>query len=108
MNSRTNPAKAASIITVWGTGAAGWPRDTPDGSINPLTPLLYLAVGASANFNSPSPVTFAGAAPGLVAGVFQVNIRLPEKVYGQEVDLIEVYPFSGREVGSSAYVYVRP
>jgi uncharacterized protein (TIGR03437 family) len=108
VNSRENPAKAGSIVTVWGTGAAGWPRDTTDGSLNPSTPLLYLSAGATSAYSSRQEVTFAGAAPGLVAGVFQINVRLPEKVYGQNVDLVGLYPFSGLELGSSGYVYVRP
>ncbi len=48
-----------------------------------------------------------GAAPGLMAGVFQTNVRLPEKFYGQEVSMVPLYPFSGNEVGGPAYVYVK-
>jgi uncharacterized protein (TIGR03437 family) len=79
INSSTNPAKAGSLVTVWGTGAAGWPQDISAGSIYPLAPLLYLPVGASVDYTSPAQITFAGAAPGLMAGVFQINVRLPEE-----------------------------
>ncbi len=65
VNSDTNPAKAGSLIAVWGTGTAGWPTDISAGSTNPFSPLLYLPVGASVDYSSASQITFAGAAPGL-------------------------------------------
>ncbi|MBC7926124.1 MAG: SBBP repeat-containing protein, partial [Bryobacteraceae bacterium] len=107
VNSRTNPAKLGSIVTVWGTGAAGWPRETKEGSLNASTELKYLPVGAIAG-NTEMQSTFSGAAPGLAAGVFQVNVKLSEMYFGQDVNNVALYPVSGTETGSPAFVYVKP
>jgi beta-propeller repeat-containing protein len=48
VNSNSNPAKAGSLITVWGTGTAGWPSDITPGATNPLSPLLWLSFKSSA------------------------------------------------------------
>jgi len=103
INSKTNPAKSGSLVTVWGTGAPDWPAGTVDGSINPSSPLIYLSVGVRPELQD-TQVAFAGAAPGMVAGVFQVNVRLPA-TSGQSVSL---WPVSANEVGSPASVWVAP
>ncbi len=103
INSKTNPAKSGSLVTVWGTGAPDWPAGTVDGSINPSSPLTYLSVGVRPELQD-TQVAFAGAAPGMVAGVFQVNVRLPA-TSGQSVSL---WPVSVNEVGSPASVWVAP
>jgi uncharacterized protein (TIGR03437 family) len=105
VNSQTNPAKLGSIITVWGTGAPGWARETREGSVNPDSPLQYLNVSAIADYKE-TVSTFAGAAPGLPAGIFQVNIKLPETHFGP--NQVEIYPVSGLEISSPVFVYVKP
>ena len=106
VNSKDNPARAGSLVSVWGTGAPDWPRDTKDGSVNPSTPLLYLGIGA-AGYQSYSQVTFAGAAPGMVAGVFQINFRLPANVNPPELGMVEIHAISASEMSSPAFVYVK-
>jgi len=92
INSASNPAKAGSIVSIWATGV-------------PL-PYLYQAselAAAALNFNccqigvgfnsnnfadgppefrvvgwgTPAPVTYAGASPGIVGGVVQINFQVP-------------------------------
>ncbi|HYP08299.1 MAG TPA: SBBP repeat-containing protein [Bryobacteraceae bacterium] len=110
VNAESNPAKAGSVVAVWGTGISGWPADTLEGSINAASPLRYLSVRTSTGSGDDgSQVLFAGAAPGLPAGVFQVNVRLPAEVYfqpGQRVVSVPIYPIAGLEVGEPAFVYV--
>lgn len=78
VNTKTNPAHRGDIITLFGTGAL-WPNGAKDGDINPLAanplPLPFQVLGLSPS--GPAEVLFAGPAPGQVAGVFQLNIRIP-------------------------------
>ncbi|SRR5579871_964249 len=81
INSATNPAKAGSIISIWGTGAG--PTNPPGvtGGITPLSPLEFatLPVTAQVDFMN-AQVQFVGAAPALSSGVFQINIVIPPNV----------------------------
>ena len=108
VNSEQNPASVGSVVTVWGTGAAGWAPATEAGSINRSDPLQYLPVGAVVSEPSPSQVQFAGAAPGLVAGVFQINLKLPDNIYFfRDVQTLALYPVAGLERGGPAYIFVK-
>jgi uncharacterized protein (TIGR03437 family) len=74
INSSSNPAKRGSIVTLFATG--GVTNYFADGAVVPLefhdTPATVWA-GNERSFE----VVFAGDAPGLVAGVTQINLRLP-------------------------------
>ncbi|MEN6605078.1 MAG: hypothetical protein ABFD86_21940, partial [Bryobacteraceae bacterium] len=75
LNSPTNPAKRGSIISLWGTGAGRTTPPSEDGVITGsdlprFEPACWIGT-------TPAEVIYAGAAPGLVAGVAQVNIRVP-------------------------------
>jgi uncharacterized protein (TIGR03437 family) len=83
VNSPGNPAKVGDTIVVYMTGegqtapAGVTGKVTTVSSTAPLTPtpLLPIAVtigGAPANFS------FAGEAPGIVSGVLQVNVTIPQ------------------------------
>ena len=80
VNTAANPAKVGSIVSLWGTGSAGWRSDVIEGSTN-TTELQYLPVSAAVSSMSPSRVQFAGAAPGMPARVFQINLKLPDTLY---------------------------
>jgi uncharacterized protein (TIGR03437 family) len=77
VNSAANPAPRGSIVSVYATGyGPTWPA-TVDGSVNTL-PLENSALPIAAYIADESaPVAYAGAAPGLVAGVLQVNVKIP-------------------------------
>ncbi len=76
LNSRENPAKAGSIITISGTGG---------GQTNPPSATGVIATGEAALTTQtsvtvagkPARIDYAGAAPGAVSGAFQVRLRLP-------------------------------
>ncbi|MEZ5392113.1 MAG: hypothetical protein R2724_04380 [Bryobacterales bacterium] len=79
-NSADNPAPAGSVIQLFGTGEGQTTPAGVDGLVSPESvaslarPLEDVKVqigGANAE------VTYAGAAPGLVSGVLQVNVRIP-------------------------------
>jgi uncharacterized protein (TIGR03437 family) len=84
-NSASNPAQAGSQMMLYLAGAGQTNPPSQDGQVNaaPLaalaTPIQLRWVGT--DFNNPTvlPVTFAAAAPGLAAGIFQVNFAAPEQ-----------------------------
>ena len=76
-NSPSNPATRGSIVVLYGTGFGMLDSQPVDGKIADRAVNTQLGVTASIAGVS-AEVTYAGAAPGLVAGVVQVNVRVPE------------------------------
>ncbi|HME09500.1 MAG TPA: hypothetical protein VKG25_20740 [Bryobacteraceae bacterium] len=78
INSPSNPAPAGSVIVLYATGGGLMSPASLDGQITPLSPLpqLQLPVTVLIN-NQPATVLYAGAAPGLIAGVLQINAMIP-------------------------------
>ena len=77
-NSASRPAARGSIIVLFGTGAGQTDPPGQDGKLaeaplpKPLAPVDVYIYGKKAE------ITYYGAAPTLVAGVLQVNARVPE------------------------------
>ncbi len=77
VNSAANPAPAESVVTIF---ASGWGQTSPagvDGSVSGsvlAVPVLPVSIQLG---GLPAYVLYAGAAPGTVEGVFQVNFRIP-------------------------------
>jgi uncharacterized protein (TIGR03437 family) len=89
LNSASNPALRGSIISLFATGTGQTDPPGIDGkpAAPPLSvPILPLTVQiADAN----AEILYAGSAPGLVAGVLQANVRIPETVpIGSAVPLL--------------------
>jgi len=83
-NSASHPAKAGSVITLYVAGIGQSDPPSQDGQINitgasPAAPLQVAWIINNPNGNTPLPITFAGAAPGLAAGIFQVNFVAPQQ-----------------------------
>ena len=77
VNSASNPATGGSIIVIYATGAGQTNPDSVDGRITGAQlPLPRLPVTVSIG-GVDAQVLYAGAAPGLVSGVLQVNARIP-------------------------------
>jgi uncharacterized protein (TIGR03437 family) len=80
VNSAANPAAMGSVVTIYGTGAV-WPYGMTDGGIPSgaaaLNPeqngfqLIDLPAGI------PQQILYAGAAPEIINGVFQMNVTVP-------------------------------
>jgi uncharacterized protein (TIGR03437 family) len=81
INSQANPAPRGSIVTLWASGGGPMDHGMVDGAISePLLGRLLMPASVSLGHLTPhdfGEVTYAGAAPGLVAGVIQVNFRVP-------------------------------
>lgn len=81
VNSTANPAAPGSIVVIFGTGQGKMSPAAVDASIigtsllpKPVNPVSVTIGGANAD------VLYAGAAPELVAGVLQVNARIPKGI----------------------------
>ena len=77
INSTNHPAAPGSVLQVFCTGLGPTDRAIDTGVAAPPNPLIHATLNVTANVaNQSAQVIFAGLAPGL-AGVFQVNIRVP-------------------------------
>jgi len=82
LNSPSNPAKAGSFITIYGTGGGvtnplgitggQWPITT---SLPILTPPASVTIGGTN-----ATVLYTGSAPTLESGYFQINVALPSGI----------------------------
>lgn len=80
VNSAANPAARGSVVMIYATGEGQTQPAGRDGVITGAT-LATPALGVSAEIGGvPATVLYAGSAPGLVAGVLQVNVVLPDGV----------------------------
>jgi uncharacterized protein (TIGR03437 family) len=91
-NNAQNPARPGGIITAYITGAGQTDPPSTDGSVATSVGALALPVAAGLDFFFdnvscssdpnclPVQVLYAGPAPGLVAGLTQIKMRLPDKV----------------------------
>ncbi len=77
VNSETNPASQGSVVVLYGTGGGLTKPPSVDGLLTSQPyPLPVLPVSVSID-SLPAQVLYAGAAPGLVAGVLQINVVVP-------------------------------
>jgi uncharacterized protein (TIGR03437 family) len=80
LNSAANPALKGSVVMLFATGEGQTNPPGVDGQVaadvlpKPRLPVTVLLGGVNAQ------VLYAGAAPGLVAGLVQVNVRVPTNV----------------------------
>jgi len=79
VNSMQRPAPPGSVVTLYATGAGLVSPLAPDGSVvtagglpQTSSPITATVGGAAAE------VLYAGGSPGLVQGVLQVNLRIPD------------------------------
>ena len=80
LNSPGNPAARGSVIVLYGTGAGQTNPPGIDGLIaGALLPKPVLPVSVEIGARS-AEVLYAGAAPGLISGVVQVNCRVPSDI----------------------------
>jgi uncharacterized protein (TIGR03437 family) len=79
MNSYDNPARFGSIVSLFGTGLGQTSPTSEDGKIidGPTFPTATLPVTALVD-GQPAEVVYAGAAPEMLHGFSQVNIRIPK------------------------------
>jgi uncharacterized protein (TIGR03437 family) len=80
INGAMNPAAEGSVVVLYATGAGQTNPAGVDGLLaTAVLPSPMLAVSVSID-GRPAQVLYAGAAPGMVAGVLQVNVQLPSGI----------------------------
>lgn len=90
INSPSNPADRGTIVVLYATGAGTMNPLPQDGQVTgsilaqPTLPVSVQIGGAEAE------ILYAGAAPGLVAGVVQVNCMVPEDVVPGDAVAVEL------------------
>jgi len=78
INSPTNPARPGDFVALYGTGGGAMKPPGSTGGTWPLSPLSYLTQSASGTVGSETAqVLYAGSAPTLCTGFFQMNVLLP-------------------------------
>jgi uncharacterized protein (TIGR03437 family) len=79
VNSPENPARAGTSVVLFGTGGGATAPPSSMGEVTPLElrPLEVTPRVVLADRLEQLTVEWAGAAPGLVAGVTQINVKLP-------------------------------
>jgi len=80
VNSSSNPAPRGSIVTIWATGLGLLTPPYPDGQI--VSSALSKLVDVPGPFavrvsGSSAEIQYIGQAPGMVAGVIQINLVVP-------------------------------
>lgn len=92
VNNGSNPAKAGSYVSLFGTGAgvvAGMPPDgvAAQGTLaTPQNPSVFI----NASFVDDSDIEFSGLAPGFV-GLWQINVKVPSDVPPADVIVYITY-----------------
>jgi len=77
LNSKQNPAEKGSIVVLWGTGGGNTLPASASGEITPLTGRPLDGRIRVWSLRIPAhEVLYAGAAPGAIAGLIQINVRL--------------------------------
>ena len=84
----TTPAAPGTDIIVYITGAGVTSPAGTTGTVTPSSPLQYVANATATIGGVNAVVAFAGAAPGEVTGVVQLNITVPANVTGNALPLM--------------------
>jgi uncharacterized protein (TIGR03437 family) len=82
VNTAGNPSDPGAALVLYGTGEGQTNPAGIDGNVNNTVfpePLLEVSVLIG---GQPAQILYAGAAPGFVAGVLQVNVQIPAGVSG--------------------------
>lgn len=83
INSGLNPAPLGTIVALYASGAGQFDPPELDGTVTfdssskPVSPVRTWYFDFSTGYKELD-IPYAGAAPGLISGVLQVNIRVPE------------------------------
>ncbi|HMD71558.1 MAG TPA: hypothetical protein VKF41_09455 [Bryobacteraceae bacterium] len=104
VNSATNPADRGTVIQIFATGAGPWDTVGVDGSFA-TAPLAHPALPVSVRIGGlAAEVDYAGAAPGLVSGVLQVNARIPAGVAPGKAAVFIAVGDAASQPGITVYV----
>ena len=95
VNGPDSPASVGSVVSLWATGLGHLAGAFPDGAITPLLPpwpglaesfQAYIAAAVPSGAVGME-VLYAGPAPGMPPGVYQVNARVPDAARSGQVSI---------------------
>jgi uncharacterized protein (TIGR03437 family) len=87
-NSHSNPAARGSIVTLFGTGEGVTTPALPDGALEISTPYSTTQAPVTVMFgDQTAQIQYAGAAPFLPTGVFQIDATIPASVTPGDVPI---------------------
>jgi uncharacterized protein (TIGR03437 family) len=105
LNSEQNPARQDSIVTIYATGFNNTQPPAATGTIAAAAAGLAFEVALNPGSAGVWEITYAGAAPGLVAGLTQINFRVPASSYHGPYDIyLTVSPSVGSQEGVYFYI----
>jgi uncharacterized protein (TIGR03437 family) len=105
VNSHDNPADRGALITMYATGVGQTDPPGTDGLVSstvlpkPLLPVAVQIGGGDAQ------IVYAGAAPGMISGILQVNCRVPMQI--TPGDAVPVILSAGTATSPSVTVAVK-
>jgi uncharacterized protein (TIGR03437 family) len=88
LNSSANPAAAGSIVAIYLTGGGVTTPASGDGAVTGVPPPVLAPATTVTIGGVNAVVKFAGAAPGSVAGLTQINVEVPAGVTGIALPVI--------------------
>jgi uncharacterized protein (TIGR03437 family) len=87
-SSHSNPAARGTIVTLFGTGEGVTTPELPDGALVISTPYSTTQASVAVKFgDQAAEIQYAGAAPFLPTGVFQINATIPTGVTPGDVPI---------------------
>jgi uncharacterized protein (TIGR03437 family) len=106
-NSQSHPAKRGSVVTLFGTGGGVTNPPGVTGALWPKSPLAHLTQPVSVQIgNANAEVQYAGSAPGMVSGIFQINVLGPDSLFpGQNPIIVIIDGVPSPQ--STAYLFVQ-
>jgi len=104
VNSPSNPAAQGSVVSVFGTGGGVVSPGGITGGVAPLNPLGFLTLPVYVQIGGYlADVLYAGTAPTLISGVFQLNVRVPSEVTpGSNIISISIGGYSTAPPGTGS------
>jgi uncharacterized protein (TIGR03437 family) len=104
LNTAARPASRGTYISLYATGEGQTRPNGVDGQpATPPFPVPLLPVQVTID-GRPAEVSYAGGAPGIVAGVMQINVRIPANVQPGNVPVIVTVGGASSQVGVSLAV----
>ena len=104
LNSASNPAPAGSVVLLYATGEGATDPAGIDGKVTtdilarPKLPVTVTIGGL------PAEVLYAGAAPGIVAGGLQINVRIPAGLTSRNPEVVVNVGVKASQVGLTVAV----
>jgi uncharacterized protein (TIGR03437 family) len=110
VNTPSNPAAQGSIVSIYATGTGALASPITDGEVTPIPPpYIVLADNPLVTFAGVAgAVLWAGSAPGLIAGVTQINVQLPTLPAGTNPAAVPVVLIQPGVQSPSASISVAP